>query len=207
MKHKYTIAIMSFLGGFLSQTLFAADVTNAIAAHLGLHRLDRLVTLGKIDADFQTKFRAVTLENIPHTQATEPAFKALLEQYPGADGTKNALEIIMNGSGKSLKDTVLSGAAAEGAPIWPEKDPVTLSELSQHFLLKQVQTKPELVPFVRALLGYDISQQVDPGGNKVAQVDIKSSETKDKFRIVLKTDGSIVSGAIMSTNTEEEDIF
>ncbi len=191
------ILVSTVFGCLLSSMSTAADITNAIAAHLATHRLERLVTLGKIDGSFQTKFRELTLENIPHTQATEPAFKALLEQYPGMDGTKNVLEIIMNGTGKSLKDTVLPGATAEDAPDWPIKDAITLSELAQHHLLEKAQTDPALAPYIRALSGFNISQFIE-GGDIFARIDLRSSETEQKYRVILKTDGTVVTATIVS---------
>ena len=192
-----------FAVSLIPVNLFAADITNAVAGHLAIHRLERLVTLGKIDKSFQEKFRALALATIPHANSSEPAFKAVLEQYPATDGSKNILEVILSGSGRSLKDTVLPGGAAIGAPTWPDKDAVTLSELAQHYLLEKVMTKPELLPFVRALVAYTISQKVDTAGNKQAQFDILSSETKDRFRILLRADGTIVSGEIVSSDDGE----
>jgi hypothetical protein len=177
----------------------ADDVSNAMASHLALHHLEHLVALNKIDPSFQTMFKAMAVTAIPHSAVTDPAFKVTAEQYAAADGSKSTLETVMNSAGKALTDTPhMASGAAQGAPTWPDKDAITLAEQAQHYLLDPAQLqKPELQPFIVSLSGFTLTQ-IANGNGVLAQVDISSFKSDKRFRILLNTDGTVVSGNIVT---------
>lgn len=97
---------------------FAADVSLAKAAELGLHRIERLVTLRKIEENFINKLSAVKIER---AQEGAAKFKFLGIQSAGNDGSVRQVEIMMDGSGKEKGFRIINGADAI-APQWPQKE-------------------------------------------------------------------------------------
>lgn len=164
----------------------AQDASNAKAAELACHRIERLVSLRKISADYLNKFYAFRIES----QASAPKFKFIGYQSPGADGKSNAIEILLDNKGKAISHTLAEGNSS-GAPAWPAKDPVTLMENALHYLLDN-PSKPEVAPFFYALTEGSMAQ-VESSGQKFAAFEFRSSATSKVLRIVLKLDGAMVS--------------
>ncbi len=170
----------------------AENVSNAKAAELSLHRIDRLVAQNKIDEDYLLKLRALRLSVIPEEPKDNPLsikFQIMAETYPAKDGTKKRLEIWMNAKGKVLDHKPLPGGEPDGAPTWPDKDPITLSENAMHRILDNVSVVPSLVPFFNSLVEFTISPSADETGSLLAEVDVISSESQDILRIFLTPDG------------------
>jgi hypothetical protein len=88
MKKISVLAIL--LGGAwvaATGTAQADAVTNAKAAELSLHRVERLVILKKVDETYQSRFTGLEVTPIAHSADTDPAYEATLRQGAGADGT------------------------------------------------------------------------------------------------------------------------
>lgn len=170
----------------------AEDVSNAKAAELSLHRIEKLVFLKRIDEAYLSKFRHLSLTLLPEESQNHDLsakFKIRAETYPATDGTKKGLDIWMNAQGKVLKYEPLPGGEPHGAPAWPDKDPVTLSENAMHRILDNVSIVTSLVPFFNSLGEFTISPASDENDPLLAQVDVVSSESHEILSIFLTPDG------------------
>ena len=180
----------------LASAAHAASVPTSKAAELAIHRIERLVTLHKIDENFINRFYGVSAVKLPQAQPTDPAFKASGFQVPGADGKSIEVEILMDATGKALSNTVKDGSESVNAPSWPSKDPVALSEDSMHYVLDNGTTKPELQPFYTAFANLVLNQVTDASGQIMSRATIRSTATDMILEVFLKLDGSFVSANV-----------
>jgi hypothetical protein len=180
----------------------AETVTQAKAAELALHRVERLVVLKKIEESFETKIKNLRLELVSHSTPDAPSYKVTILQYPGADGKQKALELMMNEEGKALTSNVLPGSDAVNSPTWPDKDPVTLCENSLHYVLEGASTKPELVPFFQKLTSFSLSEGTNAAGEKVAVVDMRTNDRDPILKVKMKMDGTFDSAEFVNRTLE-----
>lgn len=174
----------------------AAKIALAKAAELGVHRVERLVTLKKIDETFLSKFQSVEIVSLTQSAPTDPAFKATASQVPGPDGTQSIVEIFLDGAGKALSNTVKMGTEATTAPRWPEKDPVTLTENALHVVLDGVND-PKIKPYYLGFKSLVLSQDRDAAGLTIARFKMRSNDADKVLEVVLKTDGTLISKEII----------
>jgi len=184
-----TLAIVTTLA-LSSTSSFAAEVTIAKAAELGLHRIERLVTLKRIEENFLNKFYAVKIERIA-TGPTRFRFRGF--QSPGVGGNSRQVEILMDEKGKAGTHSVIDGPEAS-APAWPQKDPVTLLENAFHYILDN-PARPELAPFLKATTEAAL-EQVQAGGVSLVIATFRSSASPKFLEITLKHDGTFVSAVV-----------
>jgi len=173
----------------------AANIALAKAAELGVHRVERLVTLKKIDEAFLSKFSAVKIERISAATPADPAFKITASQVAGADGKQNQVEILMDGAGKSLSHTVKPGTEATAAPRWPDKDPVTLAESAMHIVLDG-KNDPKFKPYFDGFQSVELIQDRDGTGQTIARAKMRSKDLAKVLEVVLKTDGTVISSQL-----------
>ncbi len=197
-----TLATVAAFSALFGNTALAHEVSNAKAAELSLHRVERLVILRKIEEGFETKARNLALSLIPHDDEAEPSFQATVSQWPGTDGTQRSVEIVMNAEGKTLKHTVVAGAEPANAPVWPDKDAVTLAENALHYVIEGAVTKPEVVPFNENLTGFTLSQETNAEGAAGAVVDFRSSADARVLRVRVKADGTFDSAELITPPAE-----
>lgn len=195
------VGLMGFIALNLGGAAWAHEVPAAKAAELALHRVERLVILRKIEEPFQSKFKNLRLEPIAHQNEDEPSFKATVFQYPGVDGTQKSLEIIMNAEGKALSHAVKAGADASGAPSWPDKDPVTLSENALHYVIENAINKPELVPFNERLSGFAITEGTNAAGDRIGLVSMSATDSGQILNVRVKLDGTFDSAELVPAPT------
>ena len=188
------IGLLNILG--LNSNAVAAPVSLAKAAELTCHRLERLAVLKKIDGTFLTQLKSVEVQILAQANPADPYFKATASQYPGADGSINQVDVYMDDQGKSVSSAVKSGSAAQGAPIWPDKDAVTLTENSMHYVLDGWQTDPTLTVFYNGMTGLLLTQVVGPMGAVVSRSEIHSKDTSQVLEVLLKADGTLLSAKI-----------
>ncbi len=195
MKKLLLIALMATLGR--SQASVADSITLSKAAELSCHRIERLVTLKKIDAGYETNFSTLTVVALQQTQPTDPAFKAVESQYLGADGTAAQIEILMDNQGKPLSFNVITGATAVNAPVWTGADSINLAENSLHFVLEGWQTtQPEVKPFYTDMKAMRLFQVTDSSGQVLSKAEFLSYLVGTTLTVYLKTDGTFVSAAV-----------
>ncbi len=180
----------------LNQVAFAEAISLAKAAELACHRIERLVTLKKIEENFLNRFYSLEAQALPQEEASDPAFKILVAQFPGLEGNSNKIELLMDLNGKTLSHKVIPGPQSEGFPIWPDKDPVTLSENSLHYVLEGWVTNPALIPFFKGLKSLRLTQVKDSQGKILARSEMHSSEMNEVLEVFVGTDGNFHSSNI-----------
>ena len=184
------------LGLGLDQPAIAAEpVSNGKATELSLHRMERLVTLKKIDEAFQTKLKAVKLEVLPHQGVDQPAFKFTMVQVAGEDGSQRAVEITLTEEGRSLGFQPLPGGSEpKDAPDWSDKDSAELSESALHYVLDNVSVNSKLAPYFNNLSQVNLSPASGPSASgRVACVTIVARGDDPVLKIFLRADGTIES--------------
>lgn len=192
---KITLVTMLILGAQTSLAQ-AANIALAKAAELSVHRVERLVTLKKIEEPFMSKFSGVEIEALKQSKPTDPAFKATASQVAGPDGKQSKVEILMDGAGKALSHTVKPGTEATTAPRWPEKDPVTLSENAMHVVLDG-KNDPKFQPYFDGFKSIELSQDRDATGQTIARGKMKAVGVEKTLEVLLKTDGTVISSQLI----------
>lgn len=173
----------------------AANIALAKAAELAVHRVERLVTLKKIEEPFLGKFQSIEIEGLKQVKPTDPAFKATASQVPGPDGKQSKVEILLDGAGKALSHTVKAGTEATTAPRWPEKDAVTLTENAMHVVLDG-KNDPKFKPYFDGFQSLEITQDRDAAGLTIARTRMKAKDSRKVLEVLLKTDGTVISSQI-----------
>ena len=106
------------------------------------------------------------------------------------------IELFINREGRTLRHQVTAAAAADGAPTWLEKDPVTLAENSLHYVLES--TDAAIGPYFRGFSGLELRQGKNAAGQLVAISLIHSSETNKALRVLIKAaDGTFDSAEVL----------
>ena len=187
------IAVLTMLViGVQTNVAQAASISLAKAAELGVHRVERLVTLKKIEEPFVGKFQSVEIEALSASKPTDPAFKVTVAQYAGPDGKQSRVEILLDGAGKALSHTVIAGTEATSAPRWPEKDPVTITEAAMHVVLEG-KNDAKLKPYFDGFKSLELSQDRDASGQTIARAKMKAKNVAKVLEVTLKTDGTVIS--------------
>lgn len=169
-----------------------AQVTPAKVAELTAHRIDRLVTLGKIDATFNTR-----LEKVEVTVAgpAPVAYRSLVSQTQPTTGTPIQLEILFDAAAKPLSFKLIPGGVAGPDPKWTGANAVSLFENSLHEVLENAKDI-QIAPFYTGLTTVTLSQ-VSANGMNMAQSHITSADTTKKMNVYLMLDGSFMSTEII----------
>lgn len=187
---KSLLACLSFIL-LTTHTLYASAVTSGEVAELAAHRLEHLVSMGKLEETFLTKFSTLEIIKLEVTAQKGPAFKVIATQYAGADGISNAVELMMNEAGKTLSQVTKAGTEAVNAPIWNKMEALSYVELSLHFL--EDSTLPEVKPFLSDLTFVKLNQFKNNEGVIMARVDMTSKESANILEITMKEDGTVES--------------
>ena len=170
------------------------EATGAIvkskAVELGVHRIERLVTLKKIDASFLTELSSLKIESTTENAATYKVYGYL---QTGVDGTALSLTIWMDAQGKTLNYVVNPGTKSSTPFIWPAKEAASLMEEGLHFVIEGWVKHPEVKVFYTGLSTIVMTPIKDAQGNLLAQFTVKSDDTAQILTINLKADGTFVS--------------
>lgn len=185
------IFLMALAGLVNSGTVWAVPASSAKIAELSSHRVNRLVDLGKISADFSKK-----LEKIEVTAVSDGpvAFKSRVSQTQPPTGLPIQLELSFDQAGKPLAFQVIAGGVAGVDPQWPDKDPATLTENALHYVLENT-ANPKVKQFFDGLTGYTLVKG-DLNGALVGRAQVMSSLTTEKLNIYVKLDGTFISAEI-----------
>ncbi len=189
---KQILIIASLMLGFAGLAN-AAGVTLAKAAELTAHRLDRLVTLGKIDASFLKKLEKI---EVAVAQNQAPVyFKARASQTQPASGKPMQVDISFDQDGKPLAYQLVAGGTAGPEAGWADIDSVTLAENCLHYILENNgDTKVAL--FDKSLSSLTLTKGTLNGAT-IARGQAVSSLTSEKLNIYLNLDGTFVSAKVV----------
>lgn len=182
--------MMSF--GITAQAV-VATVSNAKVIELSAHRIDRLVSLSKIDASFLAKLAKMEV-TVVQNQAPV-AFKVMVSQTAPAQGKPMQVEISFDSAGKPLAFQVIAGGVAGPDAGWTGKDAGSLAENALHYVLENSNTAK--VPlFDKSGTSLTLSKQT-LNGQTVARGQVLSSATTEKLNIYLKLDGTFISAEVV----------
>lgn len=190
---KMSQLMLGVLLSLFGSKVWADKVSQAKAAELALHRVERLVILKKIEESFLFQPLRLNLVRLDPQTESDPVFRATLEQFPAIDGTQKNLVLLMNGEGKTLSHVVNSGGEAQGAPQWPDIDPVTLLENALHYILDFSSVQPELTAFDARLSSLVISQSVSDSTGVIAVIDVRAQSHETILRIRIRPNGDFES--------------
>ncbi|MBC7539422.1 MAG: hypothetical protein H7281_11420 [Bacteriovorax sp.] len=188
-----------------SSTLFAADLTVAPgkAVELSCHRLERLVTLGKVEDSFLSKLSSLQITLLQPTKPTDPSYKVVASQVAGADGSSKQVEMMLDATGKGIAQNVKAGTEAQNAPVWSDKNAADLVENSLHYILES--NNADAKPFVSGLTSLKLIQVKNDQGQIMARVVMLSKDSAKKFEVTLKEDGTVDSANLIDNAPEATD--
>ncbi|AZZ37280.1 hypothetical protein CIK05_10935 [Bdellovibrio sp. qaytius] len=196
MKSKLLALAIGILAA--SQMTFAQEaapgIVKAKAAELTAHRVDRLVSLNKIDSSFLTK--AAKME-VTVVQNQAPAYyKVRVSQTQPASGEALQMDVVYDGNGKPLSYTVLPGGSAGPDEGWTGVDAITLMENGLHYVLENGEKDANVRPFYTALTTITLTKG-QLNGKTIARTQMKSSENALTLNVYVNLDGSFVSSEII----------
>ena len=168
----------------------AGAIAISKATELAVHRIERLVTLKKIDAAFQTALVGLRAESSNENGAT---YKTYGYVSPGADGKSLTISLWMDNQGKTLAYNVTQAQVPTNPFVWPVKDSATLMEAGLHFVLEGWIQNPEVKVFYLGLKSISMLPVQDSQGNLIAQFKVTSDDDARTLTINLKADGTFVS--------------
>lgn len=172
---------------------WAAPASSAKVAELTAHRIDRLVSLGKIDGNFLTKLEKV---EIKISNQDPVAFTARASQSQPENGSQPMqLHLSFDKEGKVLAYQVVVGGSAGPDPQWPDKDAATLTENTLHYVLDNA-ADPKVKMFFDGLTTFTLTKG-QLNGSTVARGQVHSSLTAEKLNIYVKLDGTFISAEII----------
>lgn len=201
MKLTKTSIVLSLLTLSSANFAFAEATAKGKVAELGLHRLERLVTLKKIEATFQTKSISLSVESlVAPNPAVDPSFKVSIAQGKATDGTQKTLNLLADQTGKVLSFNVAGTLEPVAPPKFTILDAVGLLEVGLHCVQGEaVDTSdlcskiPELPQFDQNFTVATLSEVVDSTGKLIgAKIDLKAAEMKATIHLTLdgKLDGA-----------------
>lgn len=184
-----TVALSLSLSALLSANAMGA-VTLGKAAELACHRLEKLVSLGKAEESFITKFSSLQISKLQPSKPADPAFKVTISQHAGADGSSKQIDIMLDVNGKGIAQTVKAGPEASNAPVWSDKDALSLVEYALHHISDSDDA--DLKPFLNGLTSLKLKQMKNDNGTS-ARVVMNSKDTTKALEVNLNENGSVES--------------
>lgn len=168
----------------------APGIVKAKAAELTAHRIDRLVSLSKIEGSFLTKTAKMEVSVV---QNQAPAYyKVRVSQTQPASGEALQMDVVYDGNGKPLSYNVLAGGNPGPDEGWTGVDAVTLMENGLHYVLENGEKDANVKPFHTALTTITLTKG-QLNGKTVARTQMKSSESALTLNVYVNLDGTFIS--------------
>ena len=168
-------------------------VTSAKVLELSAHRIDRLVTLNKIDASFLK--RLARIEVVAVENQAPVFYKVRVSQSQPATGKPMQLDISFDEDGKPLAFQPVAGGVAGPEMGFTDKDAGSLTENSLHYILEN-NTAGKVALFDKGASSMTLSKQT-LNGELVARSQVTSTLTSEKLNIYLKLDGTFISAEVI----------
>lgn len=162
--------------------------TSAKIAELSVHRIDRLVTLNKIDPSFMKNTVRVEVADVENQAPV--AFKVMVSQTQPANGNPLQIAMSFDKDGKPLAFQSVDGGTAGPDSAWPGADSVTLTENALHYLLDN-PTDATAAPFYDDLGSVEIAK-ANLSGQDVAVAHMTTMDGLKKLNVYLKLDGTLI---------------
>jgi hypothetical protein len=202
MKIQLIIGIATLFSG---SAALAETLSPAKAAELTCHRIERLVTLRKIPDTFLNRLYSVELQALPNAKPGSPYFRSLSSQVPDSTGHAQQLELLLDAAGKAMMIpgktvdfNLIAGPESVDAPVWPDKDPVTLTENALHYVLDNAVKEPTLLPFYNGFAAILLTQVKNEAGQPLARAEIHAAGTRSVLEVIVKADGTFGSARILN---------
>lgn len=160
------------------------------ATELAVHRIERLVTLKKIDETFRTQLIGLRAERSQENGAT---YKVVGIVSPASNGKSSAITLWQDNNGKTLAHSVDQQSAPANPFSWPDKDPVSLMEEGLHFVLEGWAKHPEVKAFYTGLESISLRPVQGARGELIAQFQVKSDDDARTLIINLDSGGRFLS--------------
>lgn len=160
------------------------------ATELAIHRIERLVTLKKIDLAFRNHLVSLTSESSTENGAT---YKVYGFVSPDVDGKSSVITLWMDNNGKTLSYNVTAEKMPANPFTWPSKDSATLFEEGLHFILDGWTQYPEVKAYYVGLKTIAMQPAYDEKGELFADFVATSDDDERVLNIRLKPDGTFVS--------------
>lgn len=171
----------------------APGASNAKAAELAAHRIDRLVATGKIDASFMKNVQTIQVAVV---EGQAPVFyKVRVSQNRPAQGSPLQVDISFDEDGKPLAFQAVAGGVTGPDAGWSDKDAVSLAENCLHYVLENAADS-KVAPFEKGLTSFVLTKG-SLNGQAVARGQITSSLTSEKLNVYLKLDGTLISAEVI----------
>jgi hypothetical protein len=162
------------------------------ATELGVHRIERLVTLNRIDPTFLSNLQVLKVERVNENGAV---FKITALTEPGANNQASSLIMLSDNQGKVLSHTPGPVIAPANPVAWPIKDAGTLFEDALHFVLEGWVQNPPAKAFYLGLMTISL-EALNENGQLVAHFVVTSDDDARTLHIKLATDGTVLSHEI-----------
>ena len=184
----------------MSASAEAQETPKGKVAELGLHRLERLVILKRIESSFQTRSITLSIESlVAPDPVVDPSFKVEISQGKAVDGTKKTLNLLADQAGKVLSFTVAGTLDPVKPPLFTEMDAVGLLEVGLHCVQGEgiadsdlCSTISEMPQFNEHFSVATLSEEKDSAGKVVgAKIEVFASGVKAKATILITLDGKL----------------
>lgn len=193
MKALLTIVSSLVIVGSVMAHPGGPGASNAKAIELSAHRIDRLVTLSKIDASFLKNLSKIEVAVV---QNQAPVFyKTRVSQTQPAQGKPMQVEISLDEDGKPLAFQLVAGGAAGPDLGFTEKNAGELTENALHYVLENAASG-KIALFDKSATSITLSKTTKNGA-PAALGQVLSSATTEKLNIYLKLDGTLISAEVV----------
>ncbi|MBC7690236.1 MAG: hypothetical protein H7222_00575 [Methylotenera sp.] len=192
--------LMATMGTLLvAQLASAHDLPRGKVAELGLHRLERLAILKKVDASFQVNAFSMKITVLTPAQDTDPKYQVDISQGPAADATQKTLTLLADDEAKFVSFSTNTASEPASAPKYPQKDAVGFLEVALHCVQgEQVESSTvctdmaALAPFNTGFKSVSLQPTVDAQGAIIgAQAEILADGADSKVIVSIKNDGTL----------------
>jgi hypothetical protein len=165
-------------------------IAKAKAAELAVHRIERLVTLKKIDPFFQTSLTSMQIEVTGENGAV---FKVTGWTAEGQGEEASSIVIFQDSQGKAISYSLGPIFQPTSPFVWPAADAATLMESSLHFVLEGWVDFPEVKEYFNHFESVNLEPWKNQQGELFALFKVRAEDNPSILYIVLKPDGSFVS--------------
>ncbi len=162
--------------------------TSAKIAELSVHRIERLVTLNKIDPSFMKNTARVDVADVENQAPV--AFKVMVSQTQPATGNPLQIAMTFDKDGKPLAFQSVDGGTAGPDSAWPGVDSVALAQNAVHYLLDN-PTDATAAPFYDDLGSLELSKTT-LNGQDAAVAHMTTMDGSKQLNVYLKLDGTLI---------------
>ncbi len=166
-----------------------ARITSGKILELTAHRVDRLVALKKIDANFLKHMEKIQVSQVENQSPV--AYKSLVIQTAPEQGQALQLEVTFDKTGKFVGHKVIEGGVLGADPKWTNADAQTLLENALHYVLDNTANRA-IEPYFLTMSEASLSK-IQHQGSDAALVKIKATAQAQSLNIYLKLDGKFIS--------------